>query len=161
MMAAKPEERGRRPRSCSSTSARPRPRTSTLKADPTRHRGQHAAPTRAATRALQKKAVEFVGGAKPISQFLDRDTRPDFASTVMIPAIQKFIKTPNDIDGLHQEHREPEEDDLHRPERRAMTAQTDRRPPAGHRPGRRPHARLRPQEPGAQARRAATWSSSR
>ena len=49
---------------------------------------------------LQKKAVEFVGGAKQISQFLDRDTRPDFASTVMIPALQQFIKSPNDIDGL-------------------------------------------------------------
>ena len=50
--------------------------------------------------ALQKKAVEFVGGAKNISQFMDRDTRPDFASNVMIPAIQTFIKNPNDIDGL-------------------------------------------------------------
>jgi multiple sugar transport system substrate-binding protein len=49
---------------------------------------------------LQKKAVEFVGGAKQISQFLDRDTRPDFASTVMIPALQQFIKSPSDIDGL-------------------------------------------------------------
>jgi multiple sugar transport system substrate-binding protein len=50
--------------------------------------------------ALQKKAVELIGGAKQISQFLDRDTRPDFASTVMIPALQQFIKTPDDIDGL-------------------------------------------------------------
>lgn len=50
--------------------------------------------------SLQKKAVEFVGSAKSISQFMDRDTRPDFASNVMIPAIQTFIKTPDDIDGL-------------------------------------------------------------
>jgi multiple sugar transport system substrate-binding protein len=50
--------------------------------------------------ALQKKAVEFVGSAKNISQFMDRDTRPDFASNVMIPAIQSFIKNPKDIDGL-------------------------------------------------------------
>jgi multiple sugar transport system substrate-binding protein len=50
--------------------------------------------------ALQKKAVELISGAKQISQFLDRDTRPDFASTVMIPALQQFIKTPDDIDGL-------------------------------------------------------------
>jgi multiple sugar transport system substrate-binding protein len=49
---------------------------------------------------LQKKAVDFVRNAKQISQFLDRDTRPDFASTVMIPALQQYIKTPNDIDGL-------------------------------------------------------------
>jgi multiple sugar transport system substrate-binding protein len=50
--------------------------------------------------ALQKKAVELVGSAKHISQFLDRDTRPDFASTVMIPSLQKFINDPKDIDGL-------------------------------------------------------------
>jgi multiple sugar transport system substrate-binding protein len=50
--------------------------------------------------AMQKKAVDLVGGAKHISQFLDRDTRPDFASTVMIPALQRFITNPTDIDGL-------------------------------------------------------------
>ena len=50
--------------------------------------------------SLQKKSVEFVKSAKSIAQFLDRDTRPDFASTVMIPALQSFIKTPDDIDGL-------------------------------------------------------------
>lgn len=49
---------------------------------------------------LQKKAVELISGAKQISQFMDRDTRPDFASTVMIPSIQAFIKNPSDIDGL-------------------------------------------------------------
>lgn len=50
--------------------------------------------------ALQKKSVEFVKSAKHISQFMDRDTRPDFASTVMIPAIQSFLKTPTDVDSL-------------------------------------------------------------
>ena len=50
--------------------------------------------------ALQKKSAEFVKSAKSITQFMDRDTRPDFASTVMIPAIQSFIKNPKDIDGL-------------------------------------------------------------
>jgi len=50
--------------------------------------------------ALQKKAVEIIGSAKHISQFLDRDTRPDFASTVMIQALQSFINNPKDIDGL-------------------------------------------------------------
>jgi multiple sugar transport system substrate-binding protein len=50
--------------------------------------------------ALQKKAVDLVGGAKHISQFLDRDTRPDFASTVMIPSLQTFLTTPKDVDGL-------------------------------------------------------------
>lgn len=49
---------------------------------------------------LQRQAVELVSGAKQISQFLDRDTRPDFSSTVMIPAIQRFIGDPKDVDGL-------------------------------------------------------------
>ncbi|TDV53744.1 carbohydrate ABC transporter substrate-binding protein (CUT1 family) [Actinophytocola oryzae] len=49
---------------------------------------------------LQKKAQTLVSGAKSISQFLDRDTRPDFASTVMIPSLQAFIKNPNDVDSL-------------------------------------------------------------
>lgn len=49
---------------------------------------------------LQQKAVEFVAGAKSIAQFMDRDTRPDFASTVMIPALQQFLGNPDDIDGL-------------------------------------------------------------
>ena len=49
---------------------------------------------------LQKKSVEFVKSAKSIAQFLDRDTRPDFASTVMIPAIQDFIRNPKDVSGL-------------------------------------------------------------
>jgi multiple sugar transport system substrate-binding protein len=50
--------------------------------------------------ALQKKGAELVAGAAHISQFLDRDTRPDFASTVMIPALQRFINRPDDIDSL-------------------------------------------------------------
>jgi multiple sugar transport system substrate-binding protein len=44
--------------------------------------------------ALQKKAADIVGSAGSIAQFLDRDTRPDFASTVMIPALQDYIKDP-------------------------------------------------------------------
>jgi multiple sugar transport system substrate-binding protein len=50
--------------------------------------------------SLQKQQLELIRDAKQISQFLDRDTRPDFASTVMIPALQDFIKNPDDIDGL-------------------------------------------------------------
>jgi multiple sugar transport system substrate-binding protein len=50
--------------------------------------------------AVQKKSAEIIGSTANIAQFLDRDTRPDFASTVMIPALQDFIKNPNDIDGL-------------------------------------------------------------
>jgi multiple sugar transport system substrate-binding protein len=43
--------------------------------------------------ALQKKATQFIGEAKDVSQFLDRDSLPTFASNVMIPALQSFIKT--------------------------------------------------------------------
>jgi multiple sugar transport system substrate-binding protein len=70
-----------------------------VKADPTVIAVNSGADTSSYS-ALQKKAVDFVGSAKNISQFLDRDTRPDFASNVMIPAIQTFIKNPNDVDGL-------------------------------------------------------------
>ncbi|MGI5213520.1 ABC transporter substrate-binding protein [Plantactinospora sp. CA-290183] len=70
-----------------------------LGSDPNNVATHNAADTSRYT-ALQKKAVELVGGAKQISQFLDRDTRPDFASTVMIPSLQGFLSSPNDIDGL-------------------------------------------------------------
>lgn len=50
--------------------------------------------------ALQQKSAEVVGQATDIAQFLDRDTRSDFASTVMIPSLQKFLQDPDDIDGV-------------------------------------------------------------
>ena len=49
---------------------------------------------------LQKKSVEVVSAASNIAQFMDRDTNADFASTVMIPSIQEFLKNPSDIDGI-------------------------------------------------------------
>jgi multiple sugar transport system substrate-binding protein len=49
---------------------------------------------------LQKKSAEVVQAAANIAQFLDRDTDSDFASTVMIPSIQAFLKNPDDIDGI-------------------------------------------------------------
>jgi multiple sugar transport system substrate-binding protein len=70
-----------------------------LKADPTVIGASSEADSAAYT-GLQKKAVEFIGSAQSIAQFLDRDTRPDFAATVMLPGIQTFLKNPNDIDGL-------------------------------------------------------------
>jgi multiple sugar transport system substrate-binding protein len=50
--------------------------------------------------ALQKKAAAYIAGAKQISQYMDRDTRPDFASTVMIPSLQQFLNKPTDVNGL-------------------------------------------------------------
>lgn len=42
---------------------------------------------------VQKKAAKFIGDAKQLSQFLDRDSLPAFASDVMLPALQKFIRS--------------------------------------------------------------------
>ena len=50
--------------------------------------------------ALQKSASELIGNAKSISQFLDRDADPTFASTVAIPAFQSFIKNPADAPSI-------------------------------------------------------------
>jgi multiple sugar transport system substrate-binding protein len=60
----------------------------------------HSKADTAAYNAIQKKAVATVSAAKHISQFMDRDTRPDFAQNVMIPAIQQFLTNPNDIDSV-------------------------------------------------------------
>lgn len=50
--------------------------------------------------SLQNKALELLGSVDNIAQFLDRDTRPDFASTVVIPSLQTFLNDPTDIDGV-------------------------------------------------------------
>ena len=117
------------PRSCWSTSARPTAQNIVVKADPSVIATNTKADTSGYT-ALQKKSAELVGRPSRIAQFLDRDTRPDFASTVMIPAIQPFIKNPKDIDGLVNEHREPEEDHLRLLTRRR--GRTPCRPAADH-----------------------------
>ncbi|MGD7731977.1 ABC transporter substrate-binding protein [Propionibacteriaceae bacterium G57] len=49
---------------------------------------------------LQRKAVEEIGKAKNLTHFLDRDTRPDFATTVLNPAFQAYLRTPGDIDSI-------------------------------------------------------------
>ncbi|MER6031196.1 ABC transporter substrate-binding protein [Streptomyces sp. NPDC001851] len=50
--------------------------------------------------ALQKKAFEMIGNAKSLTQFMDRDSRPDFTSTVMQPGLQKFLQNPKGVDSL-------------------------------------------------------------
>ncbi|MGW1027771.1 ABC transporter substrate-binding protein [Streptomyces sp. NPDC002577] len=70
-----------------------------LKADPS----VVAASSKASTSAyspLQKKAFEMIGNAKSLTQFMDRDSRPDFTSTVMQPALQKFLQNPKGVDSL-------------------------------------------------------------
>ncbi len=51
---------------------------------------------------LQKKAVELIGSAQKITQFLDRDTRPDFAgANGMQSFLLDFLKTPDqDLDAF-------------------------------------------------------------
>lgn len=46
---------------------------------------------------LQTKMLGVLKDATDVALFLDRDSRPDFASTVMGPALQSFLKTPDDI----------------------------------------------------------------
>ncbi|WP_411148546.1 ABC transporter substrate-binding protein [Streptomyces sp. A30] len=70
-----------------------------LKADPS----VVAASTKADTSAytpLQKKAYDMIAGAKSLTQFMDRDSRPDFTSTVMQPSLQKFVRDPKGVDSL-------------------------------------------------------------
>lgn len=50
--------------------------------------------------ALQKKAYTMISSAKSLTQFMDRDSRPDFTSTVMQPALQKFVRDPKGIDSI-------------------------------------------------------------
>ncbi|WP_329410244.1 ABC transporter substrate-binding protein [Streptomyces sp. NBC_00704] len=50
--------------------------------------------------ALQKKAYTMISEAKSLTQFMDRDSRPDFTSTVMQPGLQKFLQNPKGVDGL-------------------------------------------------------------
>jgi multiple sugar transport system substrate-binding protein len=52
---------------------------------------------------LQKKSAKLIASTKHIAQYMDRDTRPDFASTVMIPSLQSFISSQgSDINKLVQ-----------------------------------------------------------
>jgi multiple sugar transport system substrate-binding protein len=46
---------------------------------------------------FQKEQLAVMAEAKYITQFLDRDTRPDFAGPVVGPAIQSWFKNPKDI----------------------------------------------------------------
>src|SRR5439155_4976527 len=70
-----------------------------LKSDANDTAASNAAST-AHYNTLQKKAAKLIAGAKHIAQYMDRDTRPDFASTVMIPSLQQFLNHPNDVNGL-------------------------------------------------------------
>ena len=50
--------------------------------------------------AFQKEQLAVMDEAKYITQFLDRDTRPDFAGPVVGPAIQSWFKNPKDVNKI-------------------------------------------------------------
>jgi multiple sugar transport system substrate-binding protein len=50
--------------------------------------------------AFQKEQLAVMAEAKYITQFLDRDTRPDFAGPVVGPAIQSWFRNPNDVNKI-------------------------------------------------------------
>ena len=50
--------------------------------------------------SLQKKAVETVAAAPNVTQFLDRDTSPEFAANVAGPALADFLADPSSIDSI-------------------------------------------------------------
>jgi multiple sugar transport system substrate-binding protein len=70
-----------------------------LKSDPSVVAASRTADTSSYT-PLQKKAYAMISGAKSLTQFMDRDSRPDFTSTVMQPALQKFVRDPKGVDSL-------------------------------------------------------------
>jgi len=49
---------------------------------------------------FQKQQLAVMEEAKYITQFLDRDTRPDFAGPVVGPAIQQWFRDPSSVDSI-------------------------------------------------------------
>jgi multiple sugar transport system substrate-binding protein len=49
---------------------------------------------------LQAKVLEAVSTAPTVTQFLDRDTSPEFASNVAGQAFADFLSDPSSIDGI-------------------------------------------------------------
>ncbi|WP_239566682.1 ABC transporter substrate-binding protein [Lentzea nigeriaca] len=79
--------------------ASPEPQLTYLKADPTAVATNKNADT-SGYNGLQKKAAEVIKSAKHITQFLDRDTDPGFASEAATNGLIAFIKNPDDIDSV-------------------------------------------------------------
>ena len=50
--------------------------------------------------AFQTQQLAVMGKAKYITQFLDRDTRPDFAGPIVGPALQSWLKNPKDVNKI-------------------------------------------------------------
>jgi multiple sugar transport system substrate-binding protein len=50
--------------------------------------------------AFQTQQLAVMGEAKYITQFLDRDTRPDFAGPAVGPAFQEWFRNPKDVNKI-------------------------------------------------------------
>ncbi len=80
-------------RRCWSTWARLRP--SRRSSSPTRRDiGTATNYDQSSYTALQKASVEIIKNTKNIAQFLDRDTRPDFAYPICQNAMNSFLNDP-------------------------------------------------------------------
>jgi multiple sugar transport system substrate-binding protein len=49
---------------------------------------------------FNKQKLAVIGEAKNVMNFLDRDCRNDFAGTIVGPAIQNFLRKPNDVNRI-------------------------------------------------------------
>ncbi len=58
---------------------------------------------------LQKKVLDAVAAATTVTQFLDRDTSPEFASNVAGPKLADFLADPSSIDSILSEMQEQAE----------------------------------------------------
>lgn len=58
---------------------------------------------------LQQKVLEAVSTAPTVTQFLDRDTSPEFASNVAGPLIADFLADPSQVDSLLSDTQEQAE----------------------------------------------------
>jgi multiple sugar transport system substrate-binding protein len=70
-----------------------------MKVNPSAVPANSAADTSAFNK-IQTKSAELVGSAKFVSQFLDRDTSPDFVSNVIGDAFANFHADPSSIDSI-------------------------------------------------------------
>jgi len=50
--------------------------------------------------SFQQQQLAVMGEAKYITQFLDRDTRPDFAGPVVGPSFQEWFRDPSSVDSI-------------------------------------------------------------
>ncbi|ONI86265.1 sugar ABC transporter substrate-binding protein [Saccharothrix sp. ALI-22-I] len=70
-----------------------------LKSDPTAVATSNKADT-SGYNSLQKKAAQVIKEAAHITQFLDRDTDPRFASDAATNGLNAFVQNPDDIDSI-------------------------------------------------------------